>query len=154
MNTLKSPPQLFLRLALGIGFILPVMDRLGWLGPAGTHNISWGNWDNFVAYTNTLLPFLNKPVAGLMGLLATIAESLLAILLITGFKTRLAAQGSFLLTLIFALCMAVFSGVKAPFNYSVFADSAGSLLLATVPVYRWSIDYLLGQHTPRTNKYK
>ena len=138
-------PQLFLRLALGIGFILPVMDRLGWLGTAGAHNVSWGNWDNFVAYTNTLLPFLDKSVAGLMGLLATIAESSLAILLITGYKTRLAAQGSFLLTLIFALCMAVFSGFKAPFNYSVFADSAGSLLLATVPVYRWSIDYLLSQ---------
>ena len=28
-------PQLFLRLALGIGFLLPVMDRFGWLGAAG-----------------------------------------------------------------------------------------------------------------------
>jgi putative oxidoreductase len=47
--------QLYLRLALGIGFLIPVADRLGWLGPAGQHNISWGNWGNFVKYTNALL---------------------------------------------------------------------------------------------------
>ena len=136
-------PQLFLRLALAIGFALPVMDRLGWLGAEGGRNISWGNWDSFIAYTNTLLPFLSKPVASLMGILATIAESLLALLLLIGYKTRLAAVFSFLLTLTFALCMAIFSGFKAPFNYSVFADSAGSLLLTTVPVYTWSIDKLV-----------
>ncbi|MBB5638221.1 putative membrane protein YphA (DoxX/SURF4 family) [Pedobacter cryoconitis] len=135
-----SVPQLFLRLALGIGFIFPVLDRMGTLGPAGANNISWGNWENFIAYTNTLLPFLSRPVAGIMGFIATLAEIVFAILLITGYKTRQAAQGSFLLTLTFGLCMALFSGIKAPFNYSVFADSAASLLLAAVPIYKWSLD--------------
>jgi len=55
--------QLFLRLTLGIGFLLPTMDRLGILGPAGTAGNAWGNWDNFVSYTNTLMPYLSKPVA-------------------------------------------------------------------------------------------
>jgi putative oxidoreductase len=142
-----SIPQLFLRLALGIGYIFPVLDRLGILGPAGTNNIAWGNWENFIGYTNTLLPFLGKPAAGIMGLIATLAEGIFAILLITGYKTRWAAQGSFLLTLTFGFCMAVFIGIKAPFNYSVFADSAASLLLACIPVYKWSLDNYLSKET-------
>lgn len=140
-----SIPQLFLRLALGLGFILPVLDRLGILGPAGTTNVAWGNWENFISYTNTLMPFLGKSAAGFMGLIATLAEAAFAVLLITGYKTRLAAQGSFLLTLSFGLCMAIFLGVRAPFNYSVFADSAASLLLACIPVYKLSLDNYLSK---------
>ncbi|MBB5623598.1 putative membrane protein YphA (DoxX/SURF4 family) [Pedobacter cryoconitis] len=140
-----SIPQLFLRLALGLGFILPVLDRLGILGPAGTKNVAWGNWENFISYTNTLMPFLGKSAAGFMGLIATLAEAAFAVLLITGYKTRLAAQGSFLLTLAFGLSMAIFLGIRAPFNYSVFADSAASLLLACIPVYKWSLDNYLSK---------
>jgi uncharacterized membrane protein YphA (DoxX/SURF4 family) len=138
-NTVRLP-QLYFRLALGIGFLIPVADRIGWLGPAGKNGVSWGNWDNFATYTNVLLPFLNHSMASVMGLLATIAEILIGACLIIGYKTRVAAYGGFLLTLVFALCMAVFIGIKAPFTYSVFTDSAGSLLLAFVPVYYWSFD--------------
>jgi putative oxidoreductase len=143
MNFMKisfSIPQLYLRLALGIGFIIPVTDRIGWLGPPGHKAVSWGNWDNFAAYTNTLLPFLNRSMASVMGFLATIAEISIGVFLVIGYKTRIAAFGGFVLTLIFALCMALFLGIKAPFTYSVFSDSAGSLLLATIPVYNWSLD--------------
>lgn len=133
-------PQLYLRLAVGLGFLIPVADRMGWLGPAGQKGISWGNWENFVAYTNMLLPFLNHQGAGVMGLLATIAEILIGASLIVGYKTKSAAYGGFLLTLIFALCMAVFINIKAPFNYSVFSVSAGCLSLAFIPVYYWSFD--------------
>ncbi|WP_159470026.1 hypothetical protein [Dyadobacter sp. 3J3] len=65
-NTLKIKsdiPQLFLRLAPGIGFLLPVMDRFGWLGEAGFSGNAWGNWENFVGYTNTLMPFFDKSIA-------------------------------------------------------------------------------------------
>ena len=140
MESVFRVPQLYLRLALGIGFLIPVADRLGWLGPAGYKGVSWGNWDNFATYTNTLLPFLSRSMASIMGLLATTAEILIGICLIVGYKTRIAAFGGFALTLLFALCMAVFLGIKAPFTYSVFSVSAGSLLLAFVPVYDWSID--------------
>jgi len=133
-------PQLYLRLALGLGFLIPVADRFGWLGAAGEKGISWGNWENFAAYTNMLLPFLGRQMASVMALLATIAEILIGTCLIVGFKTRVAAYGGFLLTLTFAICMAVFIGVKSPFNYSVFSDSAASLLLAFVPAYYWSFD--------------
>jgi uncharacterized membrane protein YphA (DoxX/SURF4 family) len=138
-NTIQIA-QFYLRMAMGIGFLLPVADRIGWLGPAGQHFVSWGNWSNFVIYTNTLMPFVNNSVAGVMGLLATIAEVIIGLLFIIGYKVRAAAISSFLLTLCFALCMALFLGIKAPFSFSVFSDSAASLLLASIPVYYWSID--------------
>ncbi|MEN0052341.1 MAG: DoxX family protein [Mucilaginibacter sp.] len=134
--------QLYLRIALGLGFIYPVLDRIGWLGVAGQHNVSWGNFDSFLTYTHLMLPFLSKSLSDIMGLLATIAEATFGILLLIGFKTRLVAKGSFALTLIFALCMFTFFGSKSPFNYSVFADSAGALLLSALPGYRYSLDFL------------
>jgi len=138
-NSLKIP-QLLLRVALGIGFLVTVSDRLGFLGPMGTPNIEWGNWDNFIDYTATLMPFLDRPAVHIMGGIATLAEATLGILLILGFKTRQAAIGSCLLTLIFALSMSVFLGIKAPINFAVFPVSTASLLLATIPIYKWSID--------------
>lgn len=138
-NTFRIP-QLYLRLALGLGFLIPVADRIGWIGSPGQKGVSWGNWENFTVYTNMLLPFLSRQMASAMGMFATIAEILIGLFLIIGYKTRIAAYGGFLLTLIFAICMALFIGIRAPFNYSVFSDSAGSLLLAFIPVYHWSVD--------------
>jgi len=140
MKTRSDIAQLFLRLSLGVGFLLPVMDRFGWLGQPGEKGINWGKWENFVGYTNVLLPYVNASVANFMGAAATAAEMIFAIALIIGFKTRLASLGSFLLTLIFALSMFFFVGKTAPFSSSVFTVSAASLLLSCMPVYKWSID--------------
>lgn len=143
MKNTQQLAQIFLRLALGIGFILPVLDRLGMLGAAGEPNVGWGNWTNFVDYTNSLMPYLNHNMANIMGAIATGAEIIFGVLLIIGFKIKITAYGSFLLTLSFALSMLIFAGYRAPFNYSVFTASAASLLLATIPLYNWSIDKLL-----------
>jgi uncharacterized membrane protein YphA (DoxX/SURF4 family) len=137
-NSFKIP-QLLLRLALGIGFLTTVSDRLGLL-PADTRNIEWGAWDKFIDYTATLMPFLERPVVNVMGGLATVFEASIGILLIIGFKTRYAAIASSALTLIFALAMTTFLGIKAPINFAVFSTCTGSLLLATIPVYYWSLD--------------
>ena len=140
---MKNTPhfaQLFLRLALGIGFILPVMDRFGWLGAPGSPTVGWGSWSVFLDYTNSLMPYLTRPVANVMAMLATAGELVFAVLLIVGYKIKLAAIGSFLLTLAFALSMLIFANYRAPFNYSVFVVSASSLLLATLPYYKWSIE--------------
>ncbi|KIC00796.1 hypothetical protein OA88_17255 [Flavobacterium sp. JRM] len=145
MKNTQQIAQIFLRLALGIGFILPVMDRLGMLGAPGEPNVGWGNWANFVNYTNSLMPYLNHDIVNVMGIIATLAEVLFGVLLIIGFKTKLSAYGSFALTLSFALSMLLFAGYRAPFNYSVFTASAASLLLASIPVYNWSIDKLLSK---------
>lgn len=138
--------QLLLRFAIGIGFILPVLDRLGILGSPGDPNVGWGNWTNFIDYTNSLMPYLNKSLANIMGWIATIAEAVFGILLIIGFKTRTVALGSFALTLAFALSMLFFAGYRAPFNYSVFVCSTASFLLASISTYRFSIDNSQNSH--------
>ncbi|MDQ0636904.1 putative oxidoreductase [Pedobacter sp. W3I1] len=140
MKNIPHFAQLFLRLALGIGFILPVMDRFGWLGAPGSPTVGWGNWSVFLDYTNALMPFLARPVANVMAILATAGELVFGIMLIIGFKIKLAAIGSFLLTLAFALSMLIFANYRAPFNYSVFVVSASSLLLVTLPSYKWSME--------------
>lgn len=140
METKHSIAQLLLRLALGIGFLLPVMDRLGWLGQPGDPGVGWGNWQHFVDYTHLLIPYVNLPMASFLGILATVAECVIAVLLIIGYKTRLAALGSFLLTLLFAISMLFFLNYRAPFNYSVFVVSFASLLLTKVESYTWSLD--------------
>ncbi|WP_316778979.1 DoxX family membrane protein [Pedobacter antarcticus] len=122
--------ELYLRIALGVGFILPVMDRFGWLGIAGQRGTAWGNWDNFVSYTHTLMPYMNDSLTRVFATLATASEILFGIMLIIGYKIRLAALGSFLLTLGFALSMLFFANYRAPFSYSVFVCSAASLFLA------------------------
>lgn len=122
--------ELYLRIALGIGFILPVMDRFGWFGVAGQKGTAWGNWTNFVSYTHTLMPYANDSLTSVSATLATAAEIVFGILLLIGYQIRLAALGSFLLTLGFALSMFFFADYRAPFSYSVFVCSAASLLLA------------------------
>lgn len=140
MNISSKYPQLYLRLALGIGFIVPVLDRLGCLGQYGQKLISWGDWSHFIGFTSMLMPYMDKSLVNIAGLLATLLEAIFGVFLIVGFKTRLTAIGSFALTLIFALSMSFFLGYKAPLNFSVYTCSAGSLLLATLAGYEWSID--------------
>ena len=137
---MKNTFQLYLRLAIGIGFILPVMDRLGMLGLPGSPNVGWGNWSNFTDYTNSMMPYLSRPVASVLGAIASIAEVVFGIMLIVGYKTRLAAVGSGILTLLFALSMLFFTGYRSPFSYSVFSLSAASFLLSTIESYKWSLD--------------
>jgi putative oxidoreductase len=142
MKSYSDYLQLYIRLALGIGFIYPVLDRTGFLGPADGQNIGWGNWESFLDYTHLLVPYLSRSMSDICGWFATIAETVFGIMLLLGFKTRVTAIGSGLLLLGFAVSMAIFLGFKAPFNYSVFSASAGAFLLAGVAKYSWSIDEL------------
>lgn len=132
--------QFLLRLALGIGFILPVLDRIGLIGAPGSSGVAWGNWSNFTDYTHSLVPYLSRPLANTAGLIATVGEVVFGILLIIGYKTKWAALGSFGLTLIFAVSMFFFANYRAPFSYSVFVVSFSSLLLAGLPQHKWSMD--------------
>jgi putative oxidoreductase len=140
-NSFKTP-QLLLRLAIGMTFLTPVLDRLGILGAAGTGNIEWGNWENFINYTSTLMPFFDRPMVNVMGLIATISETIIAVGLIIGFKTKYVALGSCLLTLTFIVFMATSVGIQKPINFGVFTASAASFLLSRIQDYQWSIDNL------------
>jgi uncharacterized membrane protein YphA (DoxX/SURF4 family) len=135
-------PQLLLRCALGITFLTPVCDRLGILGKPGTGNIEWGNWENFISYTATLMPVFNRPLVNIMGGIATVTELLIGIFLIVGLKTRYAAVGASLITFTFIVFMTLSVGVQKPINYGVFTASAAGLLLSFIPDYNWSLDYL------------
>lgn len=136
-------PQLLLRGALGLTFLTPVFDRLGILGPIGTGNIEWGNWENFINYTSLLMPYLDRSATNIMGGIATASEFAIAVLLITGFKTKYAALGSCLLTLTFIVFMSTSVGIQKAINFGVFTASTASLLLASIPNYKWSIDNLI-----------
>lgn len=143
-NSFKVP-QLLLRCALGITFLVPVADRLGILGPLGTGNVEWGNWENFINYATNLMPFLDRPMVNVMGGIATIAEFVIAVLLISGYKTKYAALASCTLTLIFILAMTLFIGIQRPINFGVFTACSASFLLSQIPTYNWSIDYILDE---------
>lgn len=137
MKKYQDLPILLLRLALAATFLSSVASRLS----------LWGNrssgWENFVAYAAEVNSYTPASIIPVLAVMSTILETALAVMLLTGFKTRLAAAGSALLTLMFALAMAYSYGLKEPLDYSVFVDCSASFLLANMPQFRWSIDALL-----------
>lgn len=133
----QQSATLLLRLSLAAGFLSAVASRLGlW----GSHSSGWNNFLSYAAEVNAFAP---KNLIPVIAVASTILETLFGLQLLLGFKTRLAAYGAAALTFLFALAMAWSFGIKEPLDYSVFAFSAGALLLATIPSYKWSIDQLL-----------
>lgn len=131
-------PQLFLRLAIALTMLSAVADRFGFWGD----NSSWGNWENFEKYTKQLTFFLPEVLSIFSAYTATFLEIIFPLMLIFGFKTKIAAYGTGFLLLIFALSMTIALGVKAPLDYSVWLGSAAALLLATQEKYSFAIDNL------------
>lgn len=146
MKERYSIALLLLRFSIGIGFLLPVLDRLGCFGGHGEPNVFWGDWTSFIAYTHQLMPYINLSTAYYFGLMATILEVLFGICLLLGYKIKYVALGSFALTLIFALSMLFFLHLRAPFNFSVFVVSFSSLILSSFHKFPWSLDAYLNQH--------
>lgn len=130
----------FLRLSIAAGFLSAVADRLGWWGPEKS---AWGNWEAFTSYTHSILPWFSLEVAGLFGLVATIAEVLFAICLLIGFKTQVVALCSGFLLLAFALAMTFSVGIKAPFDYSVYAASSAAFGLSLINERFLEVDMLI-----------
>jgi len=123
---------LFLRFALGASFLSAVADRLGLWGPPGTPGVAWGAWEPFVAYAGTLNAWAPDVLVEPIAWIATAAEIVFGIGLIVGWKVRWMALGSGALLTSFALSMAVYDGIKAPLDFSVFSAAAGAFLLASV----------------------
>jgi len=132
--------QLFLRIAIGVGYLVPGLDRLGVWGPPGSKYISWGNWETFLKYASEVMSFVPKPMVPILAVLATVGELGFGVLLILGKWTRMAALGSALLSFMFAVSMTISFGIVSPLSYSVFTLSAASLLLSTIDHYSWSLD--------------
>lgn len=134
--------SLYLRLAIGTAYLWEVADRLGILGANGQSHVGWGDWQHFIDYASKVMGFLPAGFIPLFATIATIGEGLFGALLLFGLYTRFAAIGSGVLSLCFALAMAISFGIESPLGYSVFTLSAASFLLAALPEYAWSLDNL------------
>jgi len=141
-----ATPSLLLRLALALGYLWEVADRLGILGAHGRPHVGWGDWSHFMEYATQVMSFLPPTLVPLFAILATIGEAAFGLLLLAGLFTSRAAFGSGLLSLLFALAMAVSMGIESPVGYSVFTVSAASFLLAALPADKWSLDRLIKDH--------
>lgn len=132
--------KLFLRLALSLSFLSAVADRFGlWAKEISV----WGNWDNFLSYTQIINPWFPESIIPVIGAAATILEILLALFLIIGFKTEFFAKLSGFLLLIFALSMTFSTGIKGAFDYSVFTASAAAFALSTIKQKWLEIDLFI-----------
>ncbi|MDX9908447.1 MAG: hypothetical protein RBS23_03220 [Mariniphaga sp.] len=119
--------KLFLRLAISFAFLSAVADRFGlWSKEVSV----WGNWDNFLNYTQLINPWIPGSLIPVAGIIATAAEIIFALFLIIGFKTEMFARLSGFLLLIFALSMTFSTGIKGVFDFSVFSASAAAFALS------------------------
>ncbi len=131
-----------MRLAIAIGFLSAVADRFGFW----SEEVSvWGNWNNFLLYTESINPWFPNSLIPTIGILATIAEIVFALCLIVGFKTELFAKLSGLLLLIFALSMTFSIGIKGALDYSVFSASAAAFALSLMKEKYWELDNLMSK---------
>lgn len=137
--------QMFLRIAVATAFLSAVADRMGLWGMPGSPDVFWGNWENFVAYSNSLNFFVSPQIGEFLAIAATVLEVVFAILLIAGYKTRFTAFASGLLLTLFALAMTLSLGIKSTFSYSVWIGASACFLLACIPIYRFSLDQLLNK---------
>jgi len=135
-------PQLFLRIAISVTMLSAVADRFGFWGK----DSAWGNWSIFESYTRKLTFFLPEGLSVFSAYTATFFEILFPLMLLFGWKTRIAAYGTGFLLLVFALSMSLALGFKAPLDYSVWIGSAGAFLLAVQSKYSFSIDHLTNKN--------
>lgn len=132
--------KLFLRISLSAAFLSAVADRFGaW--PAAIS--AWGNWEAFLAYTQSLNPWVPSGLIPSLGGLVTGLEVLLGIFLFFGFKTSWSAKISGLLLLLFALAMTLSGGVKGALDYSVFSAAAAAFGLSLMHERYLEVDSLL-----------
>ena len=118
-----------LRLTLAVGFLSAVADRFGLWGKPGTSGVAWGDWSHFLTYTGKLNWFLPASLIPIVGAIATLGETALALLLLLDAWPRYTALASGALLLLFALAMTFASGIKAPLDYSVYTGAAAAFYL-------------------------
>lgn len=118
-----------LKLSLAFSFLNACADRFGLWGPAGTEGVAWGNFENFITYTQILTPWSSEVVTTLIAWIATVFEIILGVLLCTNFKSKQIGLLSGLLLLVFGTSMLFTLGIKAPLDYSVFSAAFGAFAI-------------------------
>lgn len=142
MKKFSSFAQLYLRIAIGLSYLVFGLDRLGAFGKPGEKNISWGDWEHFMKYAAEVMQFLPHSLVTVFAVIATAIEIISGVLLLIGKWTRIAAAASGVLAFSYAVSMTISFGIISTLSYSVFALSAASFLLACHDRYAWSLDNL------------
>ncbi|QHC00691.1 hypothetical protein EK0264_10580 [Epidermidibacterium keratini] len=108
-----------------------VLDRFGVFGEPGAPGVSWGSWDRFVDYTAVLVPVGGLATAA--AVLATVAEAVLAVLLLSGWQRRWVGKATAGLLLAYLLAMALSPARTEIVQYGVPVLIGGALLLSATP---------------------
>ena len=124
--------RVYLRVALGIAFLVAIGDRFGVLGKYGATNVAWGDWSHFTQYVAVLNPFVPKSLIPALAASETAIELMLGVALLAGMYQRFVALTSAALLTSFALTMSFALGVVAPLSYGVFTAVGAAFLLGTV----------------------
>jgi len=122
--------RLALRWSLAAAFLSAVADRFGWWAPFGQG--AWGSMGPFADYTHQLLPFAFGWLLTTIVWAATVTESVLGILLLTGWWPTLVGAASCVVLTIFGIAMAASLGAEAPLSHSVFSAASAAAAYATL----------------------
>lgn len=120
------------RIALAAAFLSAVADRLGFWGAQGSPGVAWGDIANYEAYVAQLNWFLPSALISLVGWCATLAEIVIAVGLLIGWRLRWFALAAAILLTVFATTMCLAFGPKGPLDYSVLSAAGAALLLFAV----------------------
>ena len=132
--------KLFLRLAVSTAMLSAVADRFGlWAAKISV----WGNMDNFLRHTQSLLPYFPTSLANAGGWIATVLEIIFLVCLLLGFKTELVAKLSGVLIACFGLAMFTSMGLKATLDFSVWNAVGACLAISCLKEKHWEIDNVI-----------
>src|SRR5258705_13441631 len=124
---------LLTRFGLASTYLSGVADRFGAWGRPGAPNVSWGDFQHYVArvQANQLHP--SATVALVLAWIATVLDAALGLALLIGLRTRTMAFGSGVLLLVYAVATALSpGGPHEMLAYGLLGLSGASMLLAAV----------------------
>jgi uncharacterized membrane protein YphA (DoxX/SURF4 family) len=133
----------YARLALAASFLAAVADRLGVWGGPGTPSVAWGDMAQFQEYAGRVNPWFPASVIPALSWFVTVAEVLLSVGLLAGFRIRPVSLLSGALLLAFAIGMTAGTGVRSALYASVFSASACALLLGQRQPDAYSLDHFI-----------
>ena len=111
MTTKSNVAALLLRFALAATYISAYSGRINLFGGHAD------GWQQFLKYASAVNSYAPESIKPFLAITATALEITLSVLLIIGFKTRIVAAASGILTFVFAIAMTYSFGIKEPLDY-------------------------------------
>jgi uncharacterized membrane protein YphA (DoxX/SURF4 family) len=124
---------LLTRFGLASTYLSGVADRFGAWGRPGAPNVSWGDFQHFVARIQASSIHPSATLALVLAWLATVLDAALGLALLIGLRTKAMAFGSGVLLFVYAVA-ACFSpgGPHDMLAYGLLGLSGASMLLAAM----------------------